>query len=480
MKTNKTTSVPPARTHEGGIAQRVSPTEELRRAVMTCLLWENTFYESGSDLATRIEELCKVVDPADIAALAVEAREKMYLRHVPLFLVRQLLRRTKEKYEVQKVGGKKALAIGTLVHETLARVIQRVDEMGEFLALYQKDGKDQPIPSSVKRGLAEAFHKFNEYQFAKYDRDGAVKLRDVMFLVHPRPETGDNYSALEQAELFKRIANRTLATPDTWEVELSAGKDKRATFERLLTEKKLGGMAVLRNLRNMLEAGVSTELIKTRLQDGIKKALPFRFIAAAKHAPKLEDAIGDAMIAAAGQLPRLSGTTLMVVDISGSMGATLSAKSEMNRIDAACGLAILLRECGDTTVYATAGNDGTRIHATAEVPARHGFALRDAIKGLNRELGGGGIFLTQCMDFIATHEPRPFDRVIVLTDEQDCDHKLSPASAKRLGTHNYIINVATYKNGFGYGNGWTHVNGWSERVVDFIIALEAYESVEVA
>jgi len=33
--------------------------------------------------------------------------------------------------------------------------------------------------------------------------------------------------------------------------------------------------------------------------------------------------------------------------------------------------------------------------------------------------------------------------------------------------------VAPYKRGLSYGNGWTHIDGWSERIVDYIAAVEA-------
>jgi len=83
----------PVRTHEGAVAQRVDPRRELRRSVLTCLLWEDTFYEKGSDIAKRIAELVARNKQEDVAALAREAREKMHLRHVPLFLTRELARR---------------------------------------------------------------------------------------------------------------------------------------------------------------------------------------------------------------------------------------------------------------------------------------------------------------------------------------------------------------------------------------------------
>src|SRR5271163_4061510 len=145
----------PVRTHEGAVAQRVDVKTELRRTVLTCLLWEDTFYEKGNDIAKRIAELVAKSTPADVAALAREARDAMQLRHAPLFLTRELARRK---------------GAGPLVAETLEHVIQRADELGEFVALYWKEMK-QPLSAGVKRGLAQAFTKFDAYQLAKYNSD---------------------------------------------------------------------------------------------------------------------------------------------------------------------------------------------------------------------------------------------------------------------------------------------------------------------
>jgi hypothetical protein len=163
----------PVRTHEGAVAQKVDAKRELRRSVLTCLLWEDTFYEKGNDIAKRIVELVAKNKPEDVAALACEARDKMQLRHAPLFLVRELARRK---------------GAGTLVADSLETVIQRADELGEFVALYWSE-KKQPLSAGAKRGLARAFTKFDAYQLAKYDRDAVVKLRDVLLLV-PREAEG--------------------------------------------------------------------------------------------------------------------------------------------------------------------------------------------------------------------------------------------------------------------------------------------------
>ena len=156
----------PVRTHEGAVAQKVDAKRELRRTVMTCLLWEDTFYEKGNSIAERIAELVARNKPEVVAGLAREARDAMQLRHAPLFLVRELARRK---------------GAGPLVAETLEQVIQRADELGEFVALYWKE-KKQPLSAGVKRGLARAFTKFDAYQLAKYNRESTVKLRDVLFL----------------------------------------------------------------------------------------------------------------------------------------------------------------------------------------------------------------------------------------------------------------------------------------------------------
>src|SRR5947207_2879649 len=137
--------------------------------------------------------------------------------------------------------------------------------------------------SNLVKGLAAAFTKFDEYQLAKYDRAGAIRLRDVLFLAHAKPKDE------AQAALWKRLIAGELATPDTWEVALSAsqGEGKREAWERLLRENKLGALALLRNLRNFREAGVDGDLVASALASmKTARVLPFRFIAAARYAPQ--------------------------------------------------------------------------------------------------------------------------------------------------------------------------------------------------
>jgi hypothetical protein len=204
----------------------------------------------------------------------------------------------------------------------------------------------------------------------------------------------------------------------------------------------------------------------------IDRILPFRFIMAAKHAPRFESELEQALFRATEQRPKLKGKTILIVDVSGSMyGSNISKYSDADRATVACSLAMLTREsCETPVIYATAGNDGTRVHKTMLVPSRRGFALSSAIFNMCSPLGGGGIFLKQVMDYVRSKE-NSADRIIVITDEQDCDTNTNPDKADAFGKANYIINVASHDRGIGYGK-WTHINGWSDAVLDYIRIME--------
>lgn len=413
-------------THEGAPARRMTAEQALRRSVLSCLLWEREFYEDGQSIADRIEALAAQVPAEAVAALAIEARSQFNLRHVPLLLTLALAKRG-----------------GPIVGETVERVIQRADELTELLAMYWRNGK-RPVSKQLKVGLAKALRKFDAYQLAKYDRANAVRLRDVLFLTHAKPKDG------EQAALWAKLAANELEAPDTWEVALSGGADKKETFERLIREGNLGYLALLRNLRNMADAGCDVDLVRDAIvarKGGAERVLPFRYIAAARAAPQFEPAIDQALSEAIAGLPPLPGKTVVLVDVSGSMDDRLSARSDLKRIDAAAALASIIN--GDVRVF-------TFSHQVVEVPARRGMAGVDAVI---RSQPHGGTYLGQAMT--AINAQVPYDRIIVITDEQSADRVPVP---KGLG---YMINVASAKNGVGYGS-WVHIDGFSESVLRFI------------
>jgi len=422
----------PAFNSVGTQVPQINPERQLKRITLAAMLWEKQFYLDGKAHADLVRELVAKVAPSKVEALAQEARTKFKLRHVPLLLARELARH------------------GKLQANALTSVIQRPDEMSEFLSIYWQDGKTA-VSNQVKKGLAACFNKFNEYQLAKWNKNSAtIKLRDVMFLSHPKPQTA------EQAELFKRVAADTLSTPDTWETQLSAGADKCETFTRLMTEKKLGALAFLRNLRNMRDSGVNTSLIRSYAATvDVAKVLPFRYVAAARIVPEFEDMLESMMFRSLATHDKIPGKTVLVIDVSGSMfGSKISSKSDLDRFDAAAALAMLCREvCEEVEIYSFSNN-------AVRVAPRRGFALREAISSSQ---GHGGTHLGNSMRTINANGS--YDRCIVFTDEQSYDRPDAPRGK------GYVVNVASYENGVNH-NAWTEVNGFSEAVVDYIQALE--------
>jgi 60 kDa SS-A/Ro ribonucleoprotein len=427
-------------THEGGVARKQTPERELERSVMACLLWEDTFYESGESIAARIAKNVAKVHPETVSQMADKARNQMYLRHVPLFLAREMARLDTHK---------------PYVRQTLNRVIQRADELAEFLAIYWKDGK-QPLSNQVKKGLADAFTKFSEYDLAKYNRDKEIKLRDVLFLCHAKPKD------TAQEALWKRLIDGTLETPDTWEVAISAAKGDenkvREEWTRLLVERKLGGLALLRNLRNMMQAGVDKKIVREAIQNNsFKMVLPFRFFAAAQHVQAswgLDDVIEDAMLRACRTLPKLEGSTAVIIDNSGSMSAPLSAKSDLTRSSAARALAVLVREVCEEPIIVAFGTTPVRIKNNLR-----GDALSEAIR---RAATGWSTYVGAAVKSVADEKPH---RTIVITDEQGHDKTTQPHN---LG---YMLNVASYQPSIAYGR-WTSMTGFSENLVRYIVESE--------
>ena len=340
----------------GENAYVLTPQAELYTAVATTAL-NDKFYSTADELLLRLRELIARNDAAFVAKLAVYAREQMYLRSVPLVLAVELAR-------LHSGNG----IVGKLTN----RVVQRADEITELLAYYtlaneRKDVKKlNKLSKQIQKGLADAFNKFDEYQFAKYNRDACVTLKDALFLVHPKAKDET------QQGLFDKIVKDELQAPYTWEVELSAlGQENfdspelkqaalRDKWEELIFSNKMGYMALLRNLRNILEAEVSKEALN-KVCDYLgnaqavakSKQLPFRFLSAYRELKDLKngrvskvlDALEEAVLVSAANIAGYDEDTKVVIaaDVSGSMQKPISAKSKVQNYDIGLMLAMLLQ-----------------------------------------------------------------------------------------------------------------------------------------
>lgn len=421
-------------THEGGRAKQINPELQLRRSVMACMLWENSFYESGEEISDRLKTLSREVPRDKVKEIAIEAKYKMGIRHAPLWL---------------------AISAGIFDHKFIEKLIRRPDDMTEFLSMYWKDGK-KPLPKQLKIAFSNRLNAFDTYQLSKYQQKSKdIKLRDVIRLVHPKPI--DEQHSVD----FKGVVSGDIQPPDTWESALTAGKDKKGTFTRLIQSNKLGALAFLRNLRNMSKYGVSEDIVRNGLSNmRCNKILPFQFVKSAQYAPNMNDILESKMLESLGQFDKLPGKTVLLVDISGSMISKLSEKSDITRSDIASGLAIMVREiCENVHIYGFGDN-------LYECPNWHGFSL----SGKLRARLYMGTRLGACVKKINISED--YDRIIVITDEQtDNDPVPNPKSKKA-----YMINVAAYKNGIGYYN-WVHIDGWSEGVINYILEKEKDEEI---
>lgn len=320
----------------GGEAYKESPELELVSTLLTSFI-EDQYYRKAQDASKRILQLVdEVSDKKFTAKAAIFARTKYGMRSVSHLIAAALSRRVKGEQWMKNF---------------INKVVYRPDDMAEILAAYfsmfgptKKDGKTRPVPNAMKKGLAEAFNRFDAYQLAKYRGETrSVKLIDVVNLVRPKP-TGKN------AEALKQLVNDTLRSTETWEAKLTkAGQVAETETEKvtmkkdawtdLLRNKKLGYFALLRNLRNIMDQ--APEVLDEALDqltdpDSIKKSLvlPFRFHTAYQEMgcevnksrrtrlsalDKVSSALSTAAGIALNNVPLLPGKTLVALDVSGSM-----------------------------------------------------------------------------------------------------------------------------------------------------------------
>jgi hypothetical protein len=443
VNTRPKTGASDAPVHEAGAVQTFSPAAELMRLVSCCLLGERQFYVNGVETVDRIKELVPLVNADSVAALAIRARTELGLRHVPLLLLREMARHGRSY----------------LVRVAAKTVLRTPKDAMDLVALYWADGR-KPLPNSFKLAIADGFGRWTDYQIAKYatleDRV-TVRLRDLARLCHPRPPPA-------LAATFKALEHDTLMPPDTWEAALSVpGVDKAAVWTRLLTEGKLGALALVRNLRNFEQAGVGSVLVSAALASAkAADVWPWQCLAAARGAPGYAHELDALAIRSASGLPRLPGKTGVLVDVSGSMDVAL-AKGTMLRMDAAAGLAVVLREVCERVEIGTFSN---LVCAIAH-PMPRGTTLAGAILGSQPHQG---TYLGAAVKAFMARFPE-LDRLVVLSDEQAQDRVSYPP-----GTPSFIINLASTQRGIAWQGKVTRIHGWSGAVVRWL-ALEVAQAL---
>jgi len=305
---------------------------ELALAVLSSFL-NDSYYESGSVRLNRIVELCKEVPIEFLAKLAVFARVNFGLRSVSHVLIGELSRLARGNSQVKFAAMK---------------VMQRPDDMLEIMAYLGK-----PYPNQIKKAIRERLNQFSRYELFKYLKNTKnITMSKLIKLVHPTPKD------VEQEETFKLIVSREAKQENTWEAMKSAGN--KNAFKELLSTGKLGYMATLRNLRNMISDGdtatvkMACDLISKKEAVLKSKQYPFQFLSAYNEVTKyvsenggsdcyneVISALNCAIDISCENIPKIQGKIAILSDNSGSMNgggshsSVLSANSSRSSADIA-------------------------------------------------------------------------------------------------------------------------------------------------
>lgn len=452
----------------GRVAYGMTDKSKLVTQVLSSFFNESKFYGDNSrEMEKTIKSVIKS-DPEFVSKLAVFARREFNMRSVSHVLT---------AYLAHEPNGK------PYVKDTVKGVTVRGDDVTEILSFYLSTfGK--PIPNSLKKGINTAFAGFDEYTLAKYKGDGkAVKMRDILCLCHPTPKTK------EQSEMWKRCIEGKLETPTTWETQLSKIGNTTEAWENLIASGKLGYMAILRNLRNIVSKNPKNiDKVWSTIENADRvrrsKQLPFRFLSAYKAigesaGSRAFDALENAVDASVENIKKIPGTTVIAVDTSGSMSSFVSAKSEIRCCEIGMMLGLLANRICENSIFYTFNNDIEKQSLSKKT------GILYAATHIRRVLGGTNMFLP----FLKMIDDKvQADRIIIISDNE-CNASAfwyrnrtvqSIAEEYRKVSGNDIWVHAIDLQGYGtqqfHGNKTNIIAGWSEKVLDFITLAEQGES----
>ncbi len=492
---------------DGVSAWETSACTDLCDRVLTSFFGEDRFYETGKESSDNIIALIHTVakeKPKFVAKLAILAREEFNLRSVSQVIVAELSK-------VHKGD--------SLVSDTLERIAKRPDDLTEIVAYLLKDvstskdingrlkHKNKKLPNSIKKGISKAIIKFDEYQWSKYYGNGKdVKLIDLLKLVHPKPINN------EQSDMWRRAIQNKLKPADTWERKLSESGQgvktevdkliaKKECWESLIKSKKIGYMALLRNIRNIIEVGVSEdvhEMVQNYLGNETavlkSKQLPFRFYSAYKAIvnerqlnPYIKNrylnVLGKAMSYSAKNIMPIKGRTLLATDLSGSMNGKLSNNSDVSYKEVGAVLSALANQFCDESILCGFGTNFDLIHLS-DSPTE---ILNNVSKIMNTDLGYS-TNASLIMQYLLDNNIK-VDQIILFSDMQlNGSYTFGLNSLdKDISTYRKRINknVRIYElNLAGYGSSqinpndsnYVHMSGWSDNTLKYITEYQSLKT----
>jgi 60 kDa SS-A/Ro ribonucleoprotein len=472
--------------HEGGEAFRpADPRLALYKRTINQLL-EDSYYEDDTEHLQAVVErfdAAAAEDPEFVLKLAAYARQEMHPRDIPQVLL--VLAANDDRFKDDSDE--------SLIREWTPAIVQRMDETATALAVHDKlFGGTAPWP--LRRGIEDALVGMADaYTLEKYALPRReVTLHDVFNRVHPTPIDE------EQEELFERFMRGDLddypdvdplPSPNTWETVISEHGNTAEAWEQLIEddEYSLPIFASIRNLRNMLEAGVDEDIIVGHLDLAVVRhapLYPFRYYQAYKalqdaglDAPEVERWLEQAVDVAVENVPEDLGDTFVGVDLSGSMDAVLAEQSTLQRKEIGALFGAVLAEQGASVGGFGSDFQSVSTHVDAPVLQR-----QRAVMGINEDVGNATNGW-KVLEYLR-EEGIQVDRVVLFTDMQiwdstarlvDGDRTVREAfedyrAAVTPEASLYMVDLASYGNlatPDGYEDVY-NVSGWSEQVLEFI------------
>lgn len=471
----KLTSVPDSVNAAGGKAYTLDPKQELAELLLSSNIAKMA-YKNEDEVVKTLETLVGKVDPLFAAKAAV------YTRHVEG-------KRTSSQLVASFLASK---AAGQLwAKDFYEAIVKRPDDMLEIVAHYFRDGR-KPIPNAMKKGFANAFGKFTAYHLAKYKKTGsAISLKDLTCLVHPTPKA-------KNGEALKMLVEGTLRSTQTWEAKLSEagqleeGEDesvkeekKAEVWKEMVSEKSLGYLALLRNLRNMLLGNLEVETVNnicTQLTDKaeIKKSLVYPtqiYIACTQIFEMANSMIGSASIRkvlaaldealeiSVDNVPDMEGSVVLV-DQSGSMKQPLSDGGTASVHDVAHVFAAALMKKSNVDVICFSD----RAYLFKYSPKS---SIMDLVSQLNSGFLNGGTSLHAAFEMIKATR---YKRMIILSDMQVWSGASGGELFKGLGYAPYLYSVNLQSHGSATFDPKNRkvamVAGWSSEVFNLMKNFE--------
>lgn len=440
----------------GHKAYKIDDKTKLVTMVLTTMFGEAKYYGDNTN------ELIKLAENSDmefLSKLAIYARREMNMRSVSHALTAVIAKHGKE-----------------YIKQTVADVVLRADDITEILSVYiVMYGK--PIPNGLKKALATALCKFDEYALAKYKGTSkAISIRDVLRLVHPKPKNK------EQEILFGKVINDELEIPYTWETELSSKGNTKEVWESLIDSDKVGYMALLRNLKNIINAEpTNIDKVFDKLQNKEQvlksKQLPFRFYSAyqrlskeGKASSKIFDVLETAIEHSTSNIEKIKGKTLIAIDVSGSMAMQLSQRSDVSCSDIACLFASMANKICDDAIVVSFDTALRKVALSTK-----GGIIQNA-KSI--DVNGGGTDIALPLTYILKEKIK-VDRMILFSDNEanrrpEVTQKYADDYRKAINSDFWVhaVDLQGYGTQQFIGAKTNIIAGWSEKVLEFISLTE--------